>query len=96
MAELAKQTCDLLKNKRGEDIGPLLNANFDRRRQIYEMSEGNIRMVETARSTGATAKFTGSGGAIVGTYPDEDTYEKLVESLTPLGMQVIKPIITAD
>ena len=58
------------------------------------MSEGNIRMVETARATGATAKFTGSGGAIVGTYPDEDTFEKLVNSLTPLGMKVIKPIIT--
>ena len=95
-AGLAQQTCDLLKDKRGEDIGPLLNANFDRRRQLYEMSEGNIRMVETARAAGAAAKFTGSGGAIVGTYPDEETYKKLVQSLTPLGMQVIKPIITAE
>lgn len=93
-AELAQQTRDLLKEKRGHDIGPLLNANFDRRRQVYNMSEGNIRMVETARATGATAKFTGSGGAIVGTYPDEETYEQLVECLTPLGMNVIKPIIT--
>ena len=93
-AELAQQACGLLKDKRGKDIGPLLNANFDRRREVYDMSEGNIRMVETARATGATAKFTGSGGAIVGTYPDEDTFEKLVNSLTPLGMKVIKPIIT--
>ncbi len=95
-AELAQNARDLLKEKRGQDIGPLLNANFDRRRQVYNMSEGNIRMVETARATGATAKFTGSGGAIVGTYPDEDTYEQLVQCLTPLGMNVIKPIITQD
>ena len=95
-AELAQKARDLLKEKRDQDIGPLLNANFDRRRQVYNMSEGNIRMVETARSTGATAKFTGSGGAIVGTYPDEETYEQLVQCLTPLGMKVIKPIITQD
>ena len=95
-AELAQKARDLLKEKRAQDIGPLLNANFDRRRQVYNMSEGNIRMVETARATGATAKFTGSGGAIVGTYPDEATYEQLVQCLTPLGMKVIKPIITQD
>jgi glucuronokinase len=92
-ADLARQTRDLLKARRGAEIGPLLDANFDRRRQLYEMSEGNIKMVETARAAGATAKFTGSGGAIVGTYPDETVYQRLVDTLSPLGMEVFKPII---
>ena len=93
-ADLARQARDLLKAKRGSQIGPLLDANFDRRRQLYKMSDGNIKMVETARAAGASAKFTGSGGAIVGTYPDESVYQKLVETLTPLGMEVFKPVIS--
>jgi len=47
-------------------------------------------MVETARTTGATAKFTGSGGAIVGTYKDEAMFEELVDTLAPLDVKVIK------
>ena len=92
-ADLARQARDLLREKKGEQIGSLLDANFDRRRQLYQLSDGNIRMVETAREAGATAKFTGSGGAIVGTYPNEAAFGRLVDTLTPLGMEVFKPII---
>jgi glucuronokinase len=92
-AELAQQTRDLLVAGRGGEIGPLLNANFDLRKRLYRISDGNLRMVDTARSVGATAKFTGSGGAIVGTYEDEAMYERLVAALTPLGMTVIQPRI---
>ena len=38
-------------------------------------------MVEAARSAGASAKFTGSGGAIVGTYEDEAMFAALQERL---------------
>ncbi|MCB1232740.1 MAG: GHMP kinase [Verrucomicrobiae bacterium] len=92
-AGLAQQTRDLLVAGRGEEIGPLLDANFDLRKKLYRISEGNLRMVETARATGATAKFTGSGGAIVGTYEDDAMFERLVTSLEPLGMKVIRPQI---
>jgi glucuronokinase len=92
-ADLARQTRDLLVAGRGREIGPLLNANFDLRRKIYRISDGNLRMVETARATGATAKFTGSGGAIVGTYRDESMFQDLVSALSPLGIHVLKPII---
>jgi glucuronokinase len=92
-AGLAQQTRDLLVAGRGQEIGPLLDANFDLRRNLYRISDGNVRMVETARSVGATAKFTGSGGAIVGTCEDDAMFDRLVESLTPLGMNVIKPQI---
>ena len=81
---------------RGNEIGPLLDANFDLRRKIYQISEGNLRMVETARATGASAKFTGSGGAIVGTYRDESMFNDLVAALSPLGIHVIKPVIESQ
>lgn len=90
-AGMAKEVRDLLVAGRGEEIGPILDRNFDVRREVYEVSEGNLRMVETARALGASAKFTGSGGAIVGTYEDEAMYSRLVAALEPLEMKVVKP-----
>jgi glucuronokinase len=95
-AGLAQQTRDLLAADRGNEIGPLLNENFDIRRRLYQLSEGNLQLVETARSIGATAKFTGSGGAIVGTCEDDAMFQRLTESLEPLGMKVIKPEILPE
>lgn len=94
-AGLAQRTRDLLVAGRGEEIGPLLDANFDLRKKLYRISDGNLNMVETARACGATAKFTGSGGAIVGTYEDDAMFARLVDSLEPLGMKVIRPQIDA-
>lgn len=69
----------------------ILNANFDKRASLYDVGEGNRDMVMTARKTGASAKFAGSGGAIVGIYDDEAMYQKLVEAFEPKGIRVIKP-----
>jgi glucuronokinase len=77
----------------GEHIGPLLNENFDLRRRLYQISPGNIEMVETARACGASAKFTGSGGAIVGTYTDNAMFNQLKAAMEPLQMVVLKPQI---
>ncbi len=92
-ANLAQRVRDMLLAGRGREIGPLLNENFDLRRRLYQISQGNINMVETARDCGASAKFTGSGGAIVGTYEDEAMFENLKSALEPLNVVVIKPQI---
>ena len=92
-ANLAQRVRDMLIEGRGREIGPLLNENFDLRRRLYKISQGNIDMVETARDCGASAKFTGSGGAIVGTYEDDAMFEKLKAALEPLSVTVIKPQI---
>ena len=55
------------------------------------LSQGNVDMVEAARSIGASAKFTGSGGAIVGTYDDDAMFEKLKAVLEPMQVAVLKP-----
>jgi glucuronokinase len=78
-----------------EKIRELLNSNFDRRRKIYRLGEENVRMVGTARSIGASAKFTGSGGAIVGTYEDEQMFNQLKNKLRKLNIKVIKPKIVS-
>ena len=92
-AMLADQVRDALVEGRKEDVGELLNANFDLRRRIYEIHPDNIQMVEAARSVGASAKFTGSGGAIVGTYEDDAMFADLHEALEPLSIAVFKPNI---
>ncbi len=92
-ANLAQRVRDMLHEGRGREIGPLLNENFDLRRRLYKLSQGNIDMVEAARDCGASAKFTGSGGAIVGTYEDEAMFEKLKAALEPMSVAVIKPQI---
>lgn len=92
-ANLAQRVRDMILEKRGEEIGPLLNENFDLRRRLYKLSQGNLNMVDTARDCGASAKFTGSGGAIVGTYENEAMFQRLKAALEPQQVVVIKPQI---
>ena len=79
-----------------DKIAGLLDANFDRRRKIYRLSDENILMVETARRLGASAKFTGSGGAIVGTYENEQMFKQLRKKLGSLNIKVLKPKIASN
>ena len=92
-AEITEQARKILKGESSGDLSMLLNANFNKRREIMQISESNLRMVETARSCGASAKFTGSGGAIVGSYPDETVYNKLEEAFGPMNIKLFKPEI---
>jgi glucuronokinase len=50
-------------------------------------------MVKVARSAGASAKFAGSGGAIVGTYEDDAQFERLSAALSEIGCRTLKPAI---
>ena len=95
-ADLARRVRRYLLDGRGDEIGPLLDANFDRRRKLYRISAANIEMVEAARSVGASAKFTGSGGAITGVYRDETMFKQLRKRLRKLEVQVIKPKIAVS
>ena len=92
-AALAQQVRDSLLKGEQASVGALLNANFDLRRKLCHIHPDNIEMVETARAAGASAKFTGSGGAIVGTVEDDTMFESLVKKLAPLNVHVFKPEI---
>ncbi|MBM4144252.1 MAG: GHMP kinase [Lentisphaerae bacterium] len=92
-AELTDRVRSLLLDGRGSEIGPLLNANFDRRAALLRISRGNLEMVAAARSVGASAKFTGSGGAVVGTCSGDAMFAALENVMRPLGIDVIRPDI---
>lgn len=82
-----------LENNQYDEMHNLINENFDLRRSLIEVSKGNIEMVELARSVGASAKFTGSGGAIIGTYKDEIMFSQLKDVLNNYNINIIKPNI---
>ena len=90
-ADIAQQGRDALVARRPEALPALINANFDLRDRIFNVAEANRRMVLAARSAGASAKFAGSGGAIVGTYEDEAQYVRLAEALAAIGCTTLRP-----
>jgi glucuronokinase len=71
-------------------LGPILSRDFDLRRSVYSISPANLRIVEIARSLGAHAKQTGSGGAVIGTYDDEAHYRKLSDVYAAEGFSTLK------
>jgi len=89
-------TVDFRNAMKGSDyqaMHKLMDENFDLRHKTIRISKGNIEMVELARSVGASAKFTGSGGAIIGTYEDEKMFRKLKSLMQKNEIEVIKPKI---
>ena len=90
-ASITDQVRSCLEGGQTQSIGKLLDANFDLRKSICNLHPDNIIMVEAARSVGASAKFTGSGGAIVGQYKDEKMFRALSKTLSALGLTTIKP-----
>jgi glucuronokinase len=92
-ADIAQKGRDALVAGRKDLIAGLVNANFDLRDRIFNVAELNRNMVMTARESGASAKFAGSGGAIVGTYEDEAQFALLSAKLSEIGCTTFKPSI---
>ena len=95
-ADIAQRGRDALAADKPEALPALINANFDLRDRIFHVAEENRRMVMTARAAGASAKFAGSGGAIVGTYEDDAQFERLKASLAEIGTVALKPTIATS
>ncbi len=93
IAGLAEKGKEAIMNGDFDTLGYLINENFNNRRKIMHISDSNNEMVETARSCGASASFTGSGGAIIGIYKDNEMLQKLVYSLRNIQARVIKPYV---
>ena len=92
-ADLTDRTRRCLLAGTPEQVGALMNENFDMRCKICCISAENRRMVEAARSVGASAKFSGSGGAIVGTYTDENMFARLQTALASVQVVTVRPNI---
>ncbi len=93
IAQIAEEGREALLQRDYARLHDLMNQNFDNRRKIMKISESNIELVETARKCGASAKFTGSGGSIIGTYSSDEMLTKLIVELKKIKARVIRPYI---
>lgn len=92
-ASIAERGKEMLAVGDHATFAALINENFDTRRQLCRLPPGQVAMIDQAREVGASAKFAGSGGAIIGTYDGEDMFRSLQLTLGAIGCRVIKPII---
>jgi glucuronokinase len=93
IAALAEEGREVILKRDHKRLSQLMNENFDERQKVMNISSSNLEMVETARACGASAKFTGSGGSIIGIYEDDDMLKKLIIELKTINARVIKPHI---
>jgi glucuronokinase len=84
---------DALLSQDTAQLSHLIDENFDSRRSIYKLPAWQIKMVETARRCGASAKFAGSGGAIIGIYRDEAMFDEISDRMAEIGSLTIKPVV---
>lgn len=94
LAGLAEQGREFLLKKDYTGLHKLIDKNFDLRCKIMKISESNMELVMKARNCGASAKFSGSGGAIIGMYEDDEMLQRLIIHLKKINARVIKPIIS--
>lgn len=89
IAALAQRALTPLTVRDGAGLGVLMERNFELRRRIYDLDPRHVELVETAQRLGAPANYTGSGGAIVGLFRDEEQLGALREALTALGCELL-------
>lgn len=75
-------------------LGQLIDQNFDTRKSICPIAAMHLEMIETARSVGVSAKFAGSGGAILGICDDAATFDRLQSKMRAIQCEVVRPQVT--
>jgi glucuronokinase len=91
-AGLTDQARAALAERDNQRLHRLIDENFDARRRITDVRQDYLQMVERARAAGASANFSGSGGAIIGTYGDEATFAGLEKALEGINCRVLKVV----
>lgn len=94
IANCALEGKTAIENKDHIQLANLINKNFDLRSKIMNISNENMEMINIARNCGASAKFAGSGGSIIGTYINDEMLTKLIIELKRINVRVVKPFIS--
>lgn len=94
MKEFARLT-DLFRHAMEQNdrkrMNALINRNFDLRASLVPISRENWQLINTARNLGASAKFAGSGGAIVGFYEGPEMFEAMARAFKQVNARVLRP-----
>jgi len=92
-AELTDNFRLALENGNIGEMHTIINRNFDLRASITSISEQNWQLVNTARNASASAKFCGSGGAVVGICEDKTVFKQLRKEYAKIGAEIVRPKI---
>ena len=66
-----------------------VDASFDARAELMALDPRHVEMIETARAAGASANYTGSGGAIVAVCEDVEHQVAVERALRSVGCRTV-------
>jgi glucuronokinase len=95
LGELARRARNALVDGDADAFARCVDGSFEARRKMLMLDERHVAMIELARAYGASANYTGSGGAIVGCCRDVEQCAALTERFTAKGYGAIAPMVTA-
>ena len=95
-AALVDEAITALRRGQRDRLGPIMDRDFDLRQSVYGLPADQIRMIAIAREQGAHAKFTGSGGAAIGTYEDAAHLRRIERAYTAEGFTVVPVRVAAS
>ena len=96
LAKLARAARAALLADDREQFAGAVDGSFDARRRLLALDERHVEMVEVARSLGAGANYTGSGGAIVATCRDDRHRKDISRGLRAVGCQTLEVQVEGD
>jgi len=96
IASLADRARELLDAGDYDGLAQVLNRNFDLRARVFDIQAEDRKMVETARAAGASCKFCGSGGAVVGTFKGAEMLERLRHAMEGAGYEFVVPEVAPN
>jgi glucuronokinase len=85
LAELARDARAALAAGDRAAFAEAVDASFDARAQMMELDDRHVAMIERARACGASANYTGSGGAIAAVCRDESHRAEVTAALREIG-----------
>jgi glucuronokinase len=93
-ANLAEEGRECLLRRDHDTLAELIDRNFDTRAKLVKLDPANIEMVELARQHGVCAKYSGSGGSIVGICESDEVFGELQEAFQKIGCTVVRPVVS--
>jgi glucuronokinase len=85
LARLAREARAALVDGDRTAFAACVDASFDARAQMMELDERHVAMIERARACGASANYTGSGGAIAAVCRDGSHRAEVTAAMREIG-----------
>lgn len=95
LGELARAARSALLAGDRPGFAHCIDGSFDARRRMLTLDERHVSMIELARTLGASANYTGSGGAIIGCCGEDEDRTSVIAALRDAGHQAIAPVVTS-